>query len=498
MLRKGRQEPTFSTVGEYAYTGGDEAVEVLGGYGVRFYGSQELEMRPFMARGEDGGFAAMTICVSKPRQNGKSYAARFYALWMAAVNGRRVLYSAHHGKTVRKMFKELRNFVEMTPDFAELLMPNGRGVYGAAGSEGIYFVNDDGTEGGCIEFQTRTNSGARGETFHVIVIDEAQELTDEQLEAMKPTTFAASDLEDGNGGKANDDPQMIYLGTPPNFKCPGTVFRRYHDSAHSDEGSSIWWMEWAAESIPPMDDRDAVMELVYETNPAMGYRIAEKTMRDAMDTMSADGFARECLGWWPEVAREDAAIPAAQWDACRTETPPDGGIVTYAVKFSPDGTTGVLAACRRPDEGKPHVEVIGRRDLVCGIGWFADWISARASEASEIAIDGRSNAQDLEDRLRAAGVPRKALHRPTPSGVGAACSTLVNAVTERRFTHFGQPGLDAAAKGCSKRPIGSDGAFGFRDGPADGEEAVVLEAAALALWRAVNTRRDPRRKMRVL
>ena len=493
MLRKGRQEPTFSTVGDYAYTGGDEAVSILAEYGIRFYGSQELEMRVFMARNDDGSYAAMTICVSKPRQNGKSYAARFYALWMAAVNGKRVLYSAHHGKTVRKMFKELRNFVEMTPDFAELLMPNGRGVYGAAGSEGIYFVNDDGTEGGCIEFQTRTNSGARGETFHVIVIDEAQELTDEQLEAMKPTTFAASDVQDGS-----DDPQMIYLGTPPNFKCPGTVFRRYHDAAHADDDSSIWWMEWAVDAMPPMDDREAVMELVYETNPAMGYRIKESTMRDAMDTMSAEGFARECLGWWSDEARQNAAIPAGAWDACATKAPDKSGRVVYAVKFAVDGRHGVLAACSKPDDGLPHVEIVARRDLSGGIAWLEDWLAQRASDAAEIVIDGRSNAQDLEDRLRAVGVPRKAIYRPNAAGMGAACSTLVNAVSERRFTHFAQPGLDAAAHGCEKRPIGSDGAFGFKDGMEEGEDAAVLEAAALALWRACNTRRDPRRKMRVL
>ena len=219
-LRKGNQEPTFSTVGDFAYTYGDDACGLFERYSIRFYESQRKEMRYFLARNDDGSYSCLTICISKPRQNGKSFAARFYALWMAAIEGKHVLYSAHHGKTVRKMFKAIKDFVEGNPDFCAMLKPNGKGVYSAAGSEGIYFVDENGNDAGLIEFQTRTNSAARGETYQVIIVDEAQELTAEQLEAIKPTQIAADDAE-----KADSDPQMIYIGTPPNAKCPGTMKR---------------------------------------------------------------------------------------------------------------------------------------------------------------------------------------------------------------------------------------------------------------------------------
>ena len=217
MLRKGSQTPTFSTVGEWSMTRGDMAAAMFGEYGVRFYESQEYELRVFLARNEDGSFAAKTICISKPRQNGKSFAARFYAIWMAAIEGKRVLFSAHHGKTVRKMFKEIRNFIESTPDFLAMLKPR-NGIYAAAGTEGIYFADwydEDGNfhEGGIIEFQTRTNSAARGETYQIIIVDAAQELTAGELEAIKPTTLAS-----GDAAAADSDPQMIFLGTPPNEK----------------------------------------------------------------------------------------------------------------------------------------------------------------------------------------------------------------------------------------------------------------------------------------
>ena len=125
-LRKGNQHPTFSTVTSWAYSRGEIAHAMFTEYGVRFYESQEYELRVFLARNEDGSFAAKTICIAKPRQNGKSFAARFYAIWMAAVEDAGVLFSAHHGKTVRKMFKAIRDFVESTPDFARRLKPNAR------------------------------------------------------------------------------------------------------------------------------------------------------------------------------------------------------------------------------------------------------------------------------------------------------------------------------------------------------------------------------------
>ena len=163
--RLGGQEPTFKHIGTWAKTRGGEAVEMFESYGRRYYGSQKLEMDVFFARDEDGMFAAMSIGITKPRQNGKSFAVRDYATWMAAVEGKSVLYSAHEGKTVRKMFKEIVDFLESHEDFSDEV----ESIYRAGGYEGIYFKN-----GACIEFQTRTNAGGRGGTYAVIIFDEAQ------------------------------------------------------------------------------------------------------------------------------------------------------------------------------------------------------------------------------------------------------------------------------------------------------------------------------------
>lgn len=479
MTRYGNQEPTFSTVGKFALSLGKKAIRYFESFGVRFYPCQKYEMELFLALNKERRFACRTICISKPRQNGKSYSARFYAIWKAVIEGKKVLYSAHHGKTTREMFKAIKDFIERTPSIQKKLLPGSDGIRKSAGLEGFFFAN-----GGCIEFQTRTNSGGRGVTYDVIIIDEAQELTDEQLDAIKPTTIASE----------SGDPQMIYLGTPPNAKCIGTVFREFHRKVHSGDSEGIWWLEWAVEELPDMSNRMAVLELAYMTNPAMGYRIQEDVMLDVIDTAtSVDGFAREYLGWWSKVdSLIEHVIMQADWNTCKIDKPKRDGLLVYAVKFSPDGATGALAACYKPDDGVPFVYVVDVKSLSHGIGWFVDSLAPRASKAAQIVIDGQSNAQNLNERLLADGVSAKAIIRPQTRDVIAACSTLVNAVKERKVTHYGQPALDDSATKTKRRRIGNNGGFGFES--TDEARAELIEACALAYWGAMTTKRNPNRK----
>lgn len=474
MVRYGNQQPTFQTVGTWASSDGGEAISLFNDYGVTFYESQEYEMRLFLARDEEGRFACRTIAISKPRQNGKSFAAQHYSLWMAGVEGKKVLYSAHHAKTVRKMFKAIKSFIKASPDWSQELVP-GAGIYSAEGREGIYFAN-----GGMIEFATRTNAGGRGETYDIIVIDEAQELTDEQYDALMPTTIASE----------SGDPQKIYIGTPPNEKCPGTVFRGLHDKAHAGEGGNVWWLEWAAEKLGDVHDVD----LWYATNPALGHRIKEDVFADAADSAtSIDGFFREYLGWWSQAAVANAAISATEWAICATEKPPEDGIVSYGVKFTLDGKWASLAACVRPDSGKPHIEVVQVRSTARGITSLANWLAERKGDTAQITIDGKAKAELLEKKLRGAKCPKRQVVVCQTKEVTGACSMLEDMVSEGSVTHFDQPGLNESVKTSPKRPVGNAGGWAF-----DGDRSAAIESCALALYGAMTTKRNPKKKVRML
>lgn len=469
--RLGGQEPTFEHVGGYDYTRGGEAVEMFEAYGHRYYGSQKHEMDVFFARNLDGSVASLTVGITKPRQNGKSFAARDYTLWMAFVEHMNVLYTAHRGGTVRKMFREMCDFIELNPDFKDELDY----VYKAGGYEGIYLK--DGTY---IEFQTRTNSGARGGTYRVIVVDEAQELTSVQQDAMLPTASAAGEIDEGEA-----DPQVIYIGTVPGPECNGTVFREMHDKAHSGEADT-WWLEWGAvgDSIEEVDIDD--VDLWYACNPAMGRRMTERTVKNEHDTMTRDGFARERLGWWsPTAGRLDYVFDARSWDACATDDEPEGD-VCYGVKLSPDGSEAALSACWRGDV--PHLELVDYRDARNGLGWLSEWLDARASKCAMLAVDGR-NADALTSRLE--NYKKRQLHIMRTSDAIAAAAMMVDSVRSKSVTHYGQAELDEQAKAATRRKVGRDAwCIG-------GEPSTAIESAACALWAAKNAKYKPGRKARI-
>lgn len=495
-MRTGRQEPTFEIVGEYAYSLGDEVVEMFEeDGGATFYPSQKLEMRYMLARNDDNSPSALTIGISKPRQNGKSYAARFYAIYMADFENRQVLYSAHHSTTTNKMFKALCDLFESPeryPEFCEDV----KSISHVRGYEGIYFkdyIDDEGKvhAGGCIEFATRTNSGARGGTYSVIIIDEAQEMTADQQEAMLPVMSAASDVND-----TSMMPQQIYIGTPPSPTCRGTVFNDMHAQAHSCDTGATWWLEWSIDSkdvIKDVSDETKALEYAYMTNPAMGYRIAEKTILNEFENMSKDGFARERLGWWTPTAehKSDYAIPSKVWDACVSDEQKPEGKVAYGIKFTFDGSMVCLCGAVLTPDGKARVSMIEQRPTGRGTRWLAEWLIERYEIASCVVIDGRNGADVLVDRIVDVWKYKGSIIRPTARDIIASVSMLCDSLNEQTVSWYrGQDALRESAITSVKRPIGGGWGFG-------GEYSAPIEACALALYGVKTTKRDPSRKMRI-
>ena len=476
----GNQTPTYSWCASYARSEGKLASALADAYGLPPHPWQRTVLNDWLAL-DDSGRLLNSMCVLPvPRQNGKTGACDPRETWGLVHRGEWILHTAQEYQTAKKAFDRLRaKFGDRANDpmarYPELNAMVSR--YTTSANQMVLDLKN----GAHIEFRTRGSNSdmGRGGTFDLVVIDEAQSYTDAQDAALSPLNSAAP----------TGSPQTILMGTVPDPSAAhkGEKFAAIRAGMHSEPYAGACIHEWSTPEVGDVRD----VGRWYETNPSLGYQLLEAALMKDARTMAPDTFAREHLGWWPEAIASAAPILPRDWEACREDNPSRDGLVCYAVKFSPDGSVGTLAACHRGD-GAPFVYVVDSRSLSHGIAWFVDTLDGVAADAAQIVVDGQSNAQALIDRLLERGVSSRCIIRPRTADVVAACSGLANAVRERAVTHYGQPALDASATRTRRRRIGSNGGWGFQS--TDEADATLIEAAALAYWAAMTTKRDPRRR----
>lgn len=475
---RGSQKPRVAVEPPRVDSDGPDAallVSTYGGFDLDEW--QCLCLDAWLGRDDADKYTATSNGLAVPRQNGKNAVLEGRELYGMAVNGEKILHTAHRVDTARKSFLRLVRFFEnpRNTDLTELVET----VRRTNGQESITLKN-----GGLIEFSSRVNGGARGSTYDVVVFDEAQELTDDQMEAIMSTMAAAP-----SGNR-----QLIYTGTPPSPVSPGTVFKRIRKSALEGTSAKVAWHEWSVEEIGDITDKSRW----YATNPALGIRLDEEFTAAECATLTKEGFARERLGWWEEASQgTNPAIPKAAWEACESEEPEptDDERIAFGVKFTPDGHWYALSVASKA-KGRPIALVGIEYEPVDGGGLkkLADWIVERKGRCAMCAIDGKSNTAALYRKLLDEGMPKKAICIMSTDGVCAAASMLVNAIDERAVSHSGQPAMTASALAAQKRKIGDNGGFGFGDGA---ESCALIESAALANWAVSTTKRNPGRRLRV-
>ena len=473
----GSQTPRLRIEPERAYSDGGAAAMLMEAYCCELDPWQRMILDCWLGRDARGAYTVTSAGLAVPRQNGKNVCLEAREFFGMAIRGERVLHTAHQVRTSKKSFRRLeRIFTDRRhPEVRKLV----QSIRYTNGEEAIELIN-----GGRIEFSARSRQAARGfDGISLVVYDEAQELTDDQIEAIMSTLAASS----------TDSRQIIYTGTPPYPGCPGNVFRRFRTTCTSEPGAHDAWHEWSVDAESVQDINDADSALWYMSNPAMGVRLSEEFTAEERRTMSADGFARERLGWWSPVltAQVDLAIPAVAWDACASPLPKPEGKTAYGVKFTVDGAMVCLCGAVIAPNGDARVSLIEHRPTGRGTQWLADWLNERAGRASVVVIDGRNGADVLIDKISGMWKAKDGIKRPTAREVVAAVSTLTNAVSERTVTWFDkQPALRESAVTATKRPLAGGWAFG-------GENSAPIEAAALALWGAKTSKRDPTRRQKI-
>lgn len=479
--RIGSQEPRIHVLPkrddwETLYSDGDDACELASAYGLTPDTWQRLVLTDWLKRDDSDKFAATSCGLALPRQNGKNAVIEMRELYGLVACGEKILHTAHRVDTARKAFLRLATFFEndIYPELKEMVVSIRR----TNGQEAITLTN-----GASIEFSSRVNGGARGSTYDVVVFDEAQELTNDQMEAIMSTMAAAP-----SGNR-----QLIFTGTPPSLVSPGTVFRKRRTGAVNESDNKILWHEWSVEDIGDVSDRDRW----YETNPALGIRLDEDFTEEEYHTLTEDGFARERLGWWDNREGGNAVFTKDQWRRCEVEKAPESSAkekIAYGVKFSVDGRHVALSVAVKPTNEKSFIECVEYLPTDGGISWLVDWLCERKQKCAVCVIDGKSYTSALERKLLDSGFPRRGLYISSPKDVCSAATMFYNAVDEKEISHSGQPALNESALSAQKRIIGKDGGWGFGSGTFD---CSLIESASLAYWGVMTTRRNPNRKMRI-
>ena len=474
---RGSQEPRIKVEPQRTSTDGTDAAVLMAEYGYQLDEWQELVLNCWLGRDEAGRYNVTSAGLSLPRQNGKNVCLEAREFFGLVVNGEKILHTAHQVRTSKKSFRRLAAMFTDTkhPEVTDLV----KAIRYTNGEESIELLN-----GGTIEFSARSRQAARGfDGISLVVYDEAQELTDDQVEAIMATLSAS----------ATGTRQLIYTGTPPYPGCPGDVFRRRRTACIEEPGKHDSWHEWsvAADGIAEINVADK--DLWFMTNPALGIRLDEEFTAEEMRSMSKDGFARERLGWWTPIVKHelDYAIDKDTWNACRSEEPKPEGKTAYGVKFSADGASVALCGAVIPGNGPARISLIELRPTGHGIGWLAEWLNERYNRACCVVIDGRNGVDVLVERIADTWRMKGSVIRPSTKDMIAATGTLTNALSERSVSWFyQQEALNDSAITSVKRPVGGGWCFG-------GDNSIPIEAASLALWGAQNSKRNPNKVMRI-
>lgn len=474
---RGSQEPRIRIEPQRAYSDGPDAAALMAAYSQTLDPWQEDVVGCWLGRDEDDNYTTTSAGLSLPRQNGKNTCLEAREFYGMVISGERILHTAHQVRTSKRSFRRLeRMFTDKRhPEIMELV----KKIRYTNGEECIELVN-----GGSIEFTARSRQAARGfDGISLVVYDEAQELTDDQVEALTATLSAS----------ATGTRQIIYTGTPPYPGCPGEVFRRRRTICTADPGPHDAWHEWsvAAAAVDEINAGDT--SLWYMTNPALGIRLTEDFTAEELRTLPKDGFCRERLGWWSPIAEEriEYAIPAEVWDACASDEKKPEGKEAYGVKFSLDGAEVCLAGAVLKADGTARITLLERRSTGSGIRWLADWLKARYKVGSCVVIDGKNGVDVLIDKISPTWKAKNSVVRPTARDVIAAVSMLTDMLNERTVTWYRlQEALRESAVTSVKRPIGGGWGFG-------GDDSTPIEAASLALYGVKTSKRDPKRQMRI-
>ena len=448
--RKARQAPTTSVILPYEDTHGKEAIELYNSTGRTAQEWQELLLYDILAVRDDGLFVHTKFGYSLPRRNGKNEIVAMRELW-ALEQGEQCLHTAHRVSTSHMAWERMKKLLEGL-GYTEPL------DYKTTSTLGMESIRLKKT-GGKIDFRTRSSRGGLGEGFDLLIIDEAQEYTDDQQSALK---YVVTD---------SLNPQTIFCGTPPTPISSGTVFTKLRKAALSGETENTGWAEWGIEKKTDPRDKEAW----YQTNPSLGTIFTERSVADEIGE-DIDDFNIQRLGLWLKYNLK-SAISKVEWEELKADKMPKLITPLYVgIKYGHDGTNVCLSIAAKTEDNSVFVECIDCREIRAGNAWILDFI--RHADVASVTIDG------TQGTILAQEMRREHLGTPvlmTTKEVCIANGKFEQALYKKTITHMGQPALTQSVSNCEKRLIGTAGGFGYKS-LRESIEIALMESMIIAYW----------------
>lgn len=447
-VRIGNQTPTTSVILPYTETKGKEAIDLYNKTNRKAREWQEIMTYDILATNEDGLWTHTKYGFEIPRRNGKGEILTIRELY-ALQHGETVLHTAHRTPTSHSAWERLCMLLDQL------------GIeYKSTKQFGLETVKIL-ESGACVNFRTRSSVGGLGEGYDLLIIDEAQEYTTDQESSLK---YVVS---------ASPNPQTLFCGTPPTAVSAGTVFLHMRERVYDGVAKNTGWAEW---SVPYKSDPND-KELWYMCNPSLGQGLSERAIEDEITSDDID-FNIQRFGLWLTY-NQKSAISRTDWEALQTSGVPElEGKLFVGVKYGHDGENVALSVACKTTDGKVFVECIDCRKITDGNTWIVDFLAK--ANVQKVAVDGQNGQQILVDDLRDYRIKVDTC-LPKVRDIIAANQMFEIAINKKTILHGDQPSMTQSVSNCEKRPIGSNGGFGYRS-IKQGVDVSLVDSAILANW----------------
>ncbi|SDN79315.1 terminase [Geodermatophilus sp. DSM 45219] len=459
-------------------TGWPAVEQQLREFGVEFDEWQQGLSRAVLGKRADGLYAATVggVVLSIPRQVAKTFlVSRLIFALCVLFPGLKVLWTAHHNRTITNTFRGLQGFAQH-PKVAPFLAHNG--IRTANGEQEIRFLN-----GSIIMFGAREQGFGRGfDEVDIEVFDEAQILTEKALEDMVAAT---------NQTRHPHGALLFYMGTPPRPADPGEAFSLKRTKALEGKTEDTLFVECSADPDADPDDHKQWAK----ANPSFPHRTPLSSMLRLRENLPSDeAWLREALGIW-ETAMGKGVIPGPSWKSAEDEHSIAVDRFALGVECGPDlAYASVAMAGVRPD-GRWHFEMVeDQHTKGAGVSWLVPYIEKYVElnpqiRAIMVDVGGPIKAL-LEKRNNGHWYFKDTQVLVTPIRVtelGSACTTVLSGIITQDLFHIGQPQFSAAALSAGKRPLGDTGMWVWSR-KLSHSDITPVQAATLALSGAQTTK----------